>query len=249
MLENVAEFMPKMAVSQDAVPVAEVCSFQDAVKTFKLTTLDSLTTAHMKRRQRQQFQGLIKRVREWRNKVRDKPGLSMMLLSNQVGIGKTHIARAVVSSFSAIIGDLQFLDGEPQFGLEKRARLYTARELIAYLGGDESRDLWQIVPRSVECLVIDDLGREGYLDFVQANQQAAEKQARYFHLINHLYQRMQNDRYPVAIFITTNLDEAGCKSLLGDAVWSRILEMCPRGYIVQVGGLDDYRMVKSGRGQ
>lgn len=247
MLANVSDFIPKTAVSPVDIPPPTPCTFQEAVKSFKLTTIDELTTDHMSAAQRKQFNHLITRVREWRKAVHDNPGQSMMVMSKQVGIGKTHLARSVVSSFSAIIGELMYLDGKPQFSLEKRARLYTSRELIAHLGGDEQRELWQIVPRSVECLVIDDLGREGYLDFVKADQQAEEKRARYFHLINHLYQRQQNGRYPVSLFITTNLNEAECKDLLGDATWSRLLEMCPRGYIMQVKGLDDYRPIKSGR--
>ena len=60
------------------------------------------------------------------------------------------------------------------------------------------------------------------------------------------YER-RNGRFPVSLFITTNLDETGMVDLLGAAVWSRLLEMCPRGYIVELTGLDDYRRIKSGR--
>jgi hypothetical protein len=230
-----------------ALPVERPCSFQDAVAHFGLPSISQLTTDHMTPRQKMYFQNILDRVTEWRRMARQQPGLSFLLMSKQVGIGKTHIARSVVSSYSASVGDLAFLDDEPQFALEQRARLYTARELINQLGGDDARELWEIVPSTVQALVIDDLGREGYLDYVKADQQGTEKQARYFHLINHVYQRQQNGRFPVSLFITTNLDEAGCKELLGEAVWSRLLEMCPRGYILEVTGLDDYRPVKSGR--
>jgi DNA replication protein DnaC len=244
---HATEFLQETAVAMVDAPVYRPCTLDDAVKSFALPSIDDLTTAHMTPEQKARFDQLLTRVREWREGTRFAPGLSMMLMSRQVGIGKTHIARSVVSSFSAIIGELYYLGDEPQFALETRARLYTARELISYLGGDEARDVWTIVPHTVQCLVIDDLGREGYLDFVKADQQQAEKQARYFHLINHLYQRWQNGRYPVSLFITTNLNSAECQELLGEAVWSRLLEMCPRGYIVEVSGLEDYRRVKSGR--
>ena len=232
-----------------ALPVVKACTMQEAIAHFGLPSISQLTTNHMTARQRQHFEAVIDRVKEWRRMAGQLPGLSMLLMSRQVGIGKTHIARSVVSSFSAIVGDLVYEDDEPQFALEQCARLYTARELINQLGGDDARGLWEICPSTVQALVIDDLGREGYLDFVKADQQQAEKQARYFHLINHIYQRQQNGRYPVSLFITTNLDEEGCKELLGEAVWSRLLEMCPRGYILEVTGLDDYRPVKSGRKQ
>lgn len=228
-------------------PVYRSCTIQEAVAHFNLPRLDDLTTDHMTHPQRAHFQAMLNRVKNWRTECRERPGLSFLLMSKQVGIGKTHIARAVVSSFSHVVGEWAFMDDQPQFSLEKKARLFTARELINQLGGDEMRPVWEIVPTYVGALVIDDLGREGYLDYVKADQQAAEKQARYFHLINHIYQRQQQNRYPVSLFITTNLDEAGCKELLGEANWSRLLELCPRGYIVELSGLDDYRPIKSGR--
>jgi DNA replication protein DnaC len=219
------------------------CTLDQVKAYYELVSLDTLSTEGMTNTQAKQFSALLTKVREWRTAVKQRPGLSMLIMSKQVGIGKTHIAKAVVSSFSAVIGELAYANNKPMFALERRARFYTARELVAMLGGDNAVDLCQIVPRHVDCLVIDDLGREGYIDFVQAGEQKAEKQARYFHLFNHLYERRQ----PPSIFVTTNLNEKEMVELLGDAVWSRLLEMCPRGYIVELHGLADYRRKKSGR--
>lgn len=227
-------------------PVVHRATIADARKTYNLASLQELTTAHMTASQRQQYEGLLVNVRKWRQDALSNNGLSFVLSSKQVGVGKTHIAKAVNASFCSFVGDMEYIDDAPQFRVVYRSRLYTARALINMLGGDEQKSVWEIVPRHVKCLVIDDLGREGYLDYVKADQQLQEKQSRYFHLINHLYETRRNGQHPVNIFITTNLTAAEIQELLGDANWSRLLQMCPRGNILELAGIDDYRSVSRG---
>jgi len=219
----------------------------DVIKQFGIARLTDLTTAHMNPQAANNYNDMIGRVKKWKGETAVTPGLSFVLSSKQVGVGKTHIAKAVNASFCAIVGEKVYIDDVPQFTLEYAAKMYTARELIALLGGDNQMSVWDIVPKHVKCLVIDDLGREGYLDYVQAAKQQEEKQSRYFHLINHIYETRRNGRYPVNLFITTNLTPKEIEELVGPACWSRLMELCPRGYIVELTGIDDYRRVKSGR--
>ncbi len=214
---------------------------------YNLPSLSELTTNHMSHEKRQRFERLIISVRKWRQDAPTNSGLSFLLSSKQVGVGKTHIAKAVNASFCRVVGNMQYIGDVAQFRVEHRSRLFTARQLINLLGGDAQKDLWEIVPKHVTCLVIDDLGREGYLDYVKADQQGQEKESRYFHLINHLYETRKNGRFPVNLFITTNLTANEVQTLLGEASWSRLLQMCPKGYIVEPGELDDYRRIVSGR--
>lgn len=228
-------------------PVTRKATQADARREYNLVSLNDLTTDHMTPNQRQRYDGLLSNVRQWRQDALSNNGLSFVLSSQQVGVGKTHIAKAVNASFCTFIGDMEYTDDVPQFRVAYSSRLYTARALINMLGGDEQKSVWEIVPRHIKCLVIDDLGREGYLDYVKADQQLQEKQSRYFHLINHLYETRRNGQHPVNIFITTNLNAAEIKELLGEANWSRLLQMCPRGNILELDGIDDYRRVSSGR--
>ena len=228
-------------------PVVRNATPADARKTYNLASLQELTTAHMTTGQRQRYDGLLLNVRKWRQDALSNNGLSFLLSSKQVGVGKTHIAKAVNASFCSFVGDMEYIDDVPQFRVSYSSRLYTARKLINLLGGDEQKSVWEIVPRHVKCLVIDDLGREGYLDYVKADQQLQEKQSRYFHLINHLYETRRNGQHPVNIFITTNLTAKEIQELLGEANWSRLLQMCPKGNILELDGIEDYRSISRGR--
>lgn len=221
-------------------------TFEEARSTFNLPTLGQLTTNHLNRQQANQLTELLISVRSWRTQADQRPGLSYAILSPDVGIGKTHIAESVAASYASITGDLAYENDAPLFTLEQTARLYTARELINLLGGEHAQPLSQIAPPHIRCLVIDDLGREGYLDYVKASEQQKEKQARYFHLIDHIYKRRQG-RSPVSLFITSNLLANQLTDLLGEAVWDRLLQLAPRGYITELTGLPSYRRLASGR--
>ncbi len=247
-MQTTTAYMPK-PTDFDILPspVTRKATMADVRNDYGLPSLSDLKTNHMSQEQRQRYDGLLVNVRKWRQDALSNRGLSFVLSSKQVGVGKTHIAKAVNASFCRVVGNMEYINDVPQFRMEFRSRLFTARELINMLGGDNQKSVWEIVPKHVTCLVIDDLGREGYLDYVKADQQLIEKQSRYFHLINHIYETRKNGRYPVNLFITTNLTANEVKALLGDANWSRLLQLCPKGNILELNGIDDYRSVSRGR--
>lgn len=221
-------------------------TFDQALASLNLPRLDDLTTDHLNSGQRQNFNELLATVRRWRGLIAYTPGLSFAILSPNIGIGKTHIAQSVATSFASITGDLAYENDLPLFSIQNSARIYTARELINLLGGDNAQPLSQIAPAYIRCLVIDDLGREGYLDYVKASDQQNEKQARYFHLIDYIYKRRRGSQ-PVSLFITSNYLAADVENLIGPAAWDRLLELAPRGYIREITGLPSYRRIASGR--
>lgn len=237
------------------LPVVRKATMTDVYREYGLARLDQLTTNHMNKQQTEWFNGLIANVRRWREAVKTTPYESFIISSKQVGVGKTHIAKAVMTTFSSVIGEMEYQDDVPQFRVFRRAKMYTAPELIRQIG-IEGMGIATLIPAKVKCIVIDDLGREGYIDYVKADQQKTEKRRRYFELINYLYENRRKpligyagrvEREAVAVFITTNLSTEEIADLIGDAAYSRLLHLCPRGNIYEINGLDDYRRVATGR--
>ena len=216
---------------------------------FGFSRLGELTTEHMNAEQAEWFDKLLDQVRAWKETVVDEPGLSFVLCSPQVGIGKTHIAKAVKDSFSHVYvgGDDEpgFYDGAPNFQLSSHGRILTGREVMAYWERD-SVDIAHLIGPFTRCFVIDDMGREGTLKYVKADYQPEEKRSRYFELLNWVYEN--RSRQQVSVFVTSNMTLDQLRDFLGAASWSRLNELAPVGYMVEAPELPDMRMVKSGRG-
>lgn len=203
----------------------------EVIRRFDLRTLDELTTAHMPPQQARTFDALLARVRAWRHTDR-----SFLLCSETKGIGKTHIARAVYDNFGLM---LRAMDGEWAH-YDRQGKFVTARELIAILGDKPARE-W--VRNDWPILVLDDIGREGNIQYVAAADQQREVRARYYDLINHCYTR------GVRLFITSNYTVnqlAAGQGPFDEATFSRLLEMCGKGHMIDLQGFSDYRKVLGG---
>ena len=212
-------------------------------------TLAQLTTAHMPDPLAKSYTAMVERVREWRNAQKHPvtTAPAMILASPCVGIGKTHVALAVAASYNGIWGEAHaaFVNGKPNFRVSKNARFMTAAELMRHMDGDEY-DLDRLIPRHVECLVIDDVGREGEIKFTarSSDAQAGERHHRYFGLINYLYTRKN-----VALFMTTNLTVAQLAVHFNEATMSRLYEMTESRYLIDiVTKYPDVRRIKSANG-
>lgn len=88
-------------------------------------------------------------------------------------------------------------------------------------------------------LVIDDLGREGTLKFESRDRasQMAGVHTRYSTIINHCY------RSRIPIVITTNLSGSQMEELIGGDGRSRLRQMVPPEYRINMSGIPDYRDV------
>ena len=213
----------------------------------EIKRLDDLRTDHMTKAQAAGYKRTLDQIRA----ARYSPDFSgLVLTSPDVGIGKTHIARAIADSYGYT----------HQAGFESHARFFVAPELIAPEDGKFSleplkgqkthKTVSQFAPNitdyvAIRCVVIDDVGREGVLRYVKAEQQREELESRYFQVINHIYTMSPR---PVLI-ITTNKNRAEFASFFNDAARSRLFELIPAGNMISLGGFPDYRRVKSGRGQ
>lgn len=213
---------------------------------FGLKTLDTLTTNHMNPEQAKLFSGVIGRVYDWQREVEKEPSRSFILSSRFVGIGKTHIAEAICDSFRLKFleagSEASFTNGEPNFRLLKRAKLVTGKELMEAMNSAEYKNEY-FLPQHFSAIVLDDIGREGSIKFEKRDEesQEAEKQARYFHLIDHLYKTRR-----AALFITTNLTLEELPEFFGLASWSRLKELCAFRYMVEIKSeLPDMRVVKA----
>lgn len=135
---------------------------------------------------------------------------SSLLLMGPVGVGKTHLAAATL--FTAIgKGMIAYYTPAPDF-------------LTKYSASFQDRTTMDLIDSMATCefLLLDDLGKE------KASDTALPL---IFQVINSRYESM------LPTVITTNLTMADIKKNYGDAVQSRLLEMCQ---IVTMSG-EDYR--------
>jgi hypothetical protein len=157
------------------------------------------------------------------------------------GVGKTHIARAI--QWASYV---QLEDGPP---VAPAGRFFTASDLMELLGSGNIMS--ELVPAGTETtngridgtpvLVIDDVGTEGILPYISSKSQDYEKQARYFEIINYCYTRK------TSVVITANMTLEDLAQHVGGRSWSRLQEMAPSGFMIDLTGVPDYRKKKGGR--
>lgn len=243
-------------------PVAETSEglteeeIRQAQELFGLKTFAGLKTDHMTPAAAESYTELLRRIREWRQE--NVRGQAYLLCCKGYGAGKTHIAKAVMDSFARIYwtGERpQFYGGEPVAGvtLERHGLILTARQCMEMVGDTEKKETgWrdEIRARKLRIMVLDDIGREGTLPFIQQDRkekkaeeqaQIIEKQARYFEFFNFCYEEK------IKLFITSNLLWDELRKFLNGATWSRLEEMAPRGCVYELFNVPDYRLLMSGR--
>lgn len=186
----------------------------------------------------------VQMARSWQQRRREQrasgqpANASMVLLATAVpgdlnrtgyGCGKTHIATA------ALWSECLMLDDEPVAPVGK---FFMAEQLLANLDGDTPAGA-EI--GDVPILVIDDVGAEGVIPFVTAARQEQERHSRYFKIVDYCYKR------GVSLIITGNLSVADLSAHIGGRAWSRLLQMAPSGFILDMTGVPDYRRSAGGR--
>lgn len=200
-----------------------------------LAELDTSVHPRMKR--------AVDMARSWQRRRREQPNASLVLVAAGVtgpdgkpdllrtgyGCGKTHIALACLWSVCYM------LDDEP---VAPAGKFFLAEQLVANLAAD--------TPPAAELgnapiVVIDDVGAEGTIPYVAKESQDHERHARYFKAVNHCYER------GVSVIITGNLRMDDLAYHIGGRAWSRLLQMAPRGYMLDMTGVPDWRRREGGR--
>lgn len=172
-----------------------------------------------------------------------------LILSGPNGTGKSHIARAILWSMVYTVLDD---DGRPIPGMVSPAgRWFAAADLLAQLGHEQDSDGYHHSARpgplvgSAPFVIIDDVAAELTIPYVAYQAQATERQIRYHLFFDWCI------RNGVPVVLTTNLAAAGDESDLahhvGPRAWSRLMQMCPRGYIISLWSVPDYRRRLGGR--
>ncbi len=174
---------------------------------------------------------MIVMAREWYKNRRQIPGLSMVILG-PVGSGKSHVA-------SACLDAIAYTNPDTNEWLGPVGRFFSADTLMQV--ATEENELRARLFESVPVVVIDDVGTEGAIEYVAADMQEGERQRRYELILNHLM------RHHISLILTSNLDATQLRQHLGERAWSRLMQMVPRGYMLVMGDVPDYRLKKGGR--
>lgn len=181
-------------------------------------------------------------VRRWgeRYKTGEERAPSLVL-SGPNGVGKTHIARAILWSLKMQATDV---DGTVIAGsVRPRGRFFHAAELLAQLSPDDEGRLGAVgsLVGSAPLVVVDDVGAESTLAYVAAGQQDHERQVRYFRFVDWC------DGNDVPVIITTNLTLPELAEHVGRRAWDRLLRMAPAGQMVSLFGVPSWRVKEGGR--
>lgn len=196
-------------------------------------TLDQLDTSHMTADMAKSFTAMITAVRQWHN-INDGRPKACVLASPSVGIGKTHIAKAVAAAYHSFWStsgeEAGFVNGLPNFHKLSQSLSLSAAQLMQKMDA-EDYTLASLVHGKIRCVVIDDVGREGDIKFTRRDPEAQQKerQNRYFELINYLYERGDCD-----LFLTTNMTAAQLATHFNEPTMSRLTEMSRGRYVIDI---------------
>ena len=229
--------------AQKVIPL----SFADIVKRENIPTLDDLKTDHMSAEQGKLFLQKIRLFREW-DRVRRTQGLSIIICGSY-GIGKSYIANCLAHTRLNVewgIGnEPSLVDGVPNYQVHISSRFMTARDLMTIITRDKHYSPKSLFQGGINTFVIDEIGREGKIDFVKADDQASEIQSRYYEIVNYVA-TIAPDKRPSLIF-TTNLETTELNQVFNGATRSRLSMLAPRPYILNMPKLPNYWQRLGGR--
>lgn len=202
-------------------------------------------------------------AKQWLSSWQCKPGQSFVITSGSVGAkemrvmegsewkpigahyfsgfgnGKTTIAEALFYGCGVIT--VNEVEQGQEISIYPAGKLRSAREWMT-MQSDSTFNLDSFLyseqlgkPRAI---LIDDIGREGALPFIRSSDQI---RTRYYDLINYCY------RQNLSIIMTSNYRLNELATFLGGATWSRLLEMVPDGFMIDITGVRDYRPIAGGR--
>ncbi len=212
-------------------------------RTIPRTSLSQLNQSHPK------IKKMVDICHEWRQRKLDGYADASIVLTGPVGTGKTHVARAVLWSICYTVGgnDAGYV-----------GKFFMASDLLIAMTPYTDGSGMLIIPRPAEVVgsapvtidgqemgvpivVIDDIGSEQTIPYINKENYSQEIRARYFRIINYCYERN------ISLVITSNLSIEQLGDFLGRRSWSRLGEMAPRGFMVDLTGVPDWRQRNGGR--
>lgn len=258
--EQVAEFIKQKGwltfadLKESHLNEQELQTFRTAVASCKdyVAKVNEWKSVGYELKQVKKYSEYEERQKELETKLANMRPPSMILVASSVdgdldrtgyGCGKTTLAniiRTECHDVRFVVNDYGYSDMASTFWVESIGKIYTSKDLMALF--DESADAVDHAILGIKgMLIIDDLGREGSLRWEKRDPalQLEEKQNRYYTVINHCYERK------IPIVITSNLTSREMASFLGGASWSRLLQMTPKQYRINMTGIRDMRPILS----
>lgn len=214
-------------------------------------SFNDFTFDHLDQEEADIMQNAIAQARSLLREIEQGNNRSMLLIAQGVdatrtgyGCGKTMLAKAIYynNAFTRIVGASGSV-GDINAIKIARGSFYVAKELINICHGEEFEPDVAFAEFG-NMVVIDDLGREGVLKYVKqdADIQLQEKRDRYYSIIDYCYQAKKS------IVITSNMSSKEMAEFLGGASWSRLLQMAPSQYRLNLKGVRDMRPLLADQG-
>lgn len=212
-------------------------------------SFNDFTFDHLDQKETEIMQNAIKQARSLLQEIEGGSNKSMLLIAQGrddirtgYGCGKTMLAKAIYYSnaFMRVVGAEGSVDDVNAIKIA-RGSFYVAKELINLCHGEQFEPEIAFAEFG-NMVVIDDLGREGVLKYVKqdADIQLQEKRDRYYSIIDYCYQTKKS------IVITSNMSSGELAEFLGGASWSRLLQMAPSQYRINMSGVRDMRPLLAG---
>lgn len=227
---DIAELTQRLLTSESNYEPEEE---QPEPRKIERVTLGDLQITHPKLKQ------AVDMCHAWKQRKMEGYTNASLVLVGPYGTGKTHIAKSILWSICYTLDD--------GTAVAPSGKFFEATDLIMKLS--PTRNDWggSDVPRPADfigdapILVIDDIGTEQTIPFIKAEEQETERQNRYFRVINYCYQ------YNISLVITGNVKITGIVDVIGGRAWDRLCEMAPRGFMMDLTGVQSWRQKSSGR--
>ena len=217
-----------------------IADVQNYIKEQGWETFDMFKFDHLSEKEALILSNAIKSARAFIEEIKDGKTPSMILLSGAVdgditrtgyGCGKTTLAKIIYRMANYV----QYVSETKDIWVHSLGKIYSSRELMALF--EDSDKAAYAIKNLKRLIIIDDIGREGTLQWEKRDPtiQAEEKQDRYYTVINHCYEN------EISVAMTSNMSSRELADFLGGASWSRLLQMCPKRYRINMTGIPDMR--------